>query len=71
MVALEFGGVWFVVPRSGTLALEPQPGVFTQAMMKTIQPYGPFSAGIEAGAAASLEIANTVIRGTVRRVGRD
>lgn len=42
--ALENGGaVWVVVPRSGTKALEPEPGVLARRMVKTLPPYQMYS----------------------------
>lgn len=41
--AMEDGGViWTVVPRPGTRALEPEPGVLAQQMRKTVGPYRMF-----------------------------
>ena len=39
--ALENGGLWVVEPRTDKL-LNPQPGLYTERMVKTLQPIGMF-----------------------------
>lgn len=70
--AVENGGVvWTVRPRPGTGgALEPEPGLLTHQVLKTMQPHGMFRRAISVGRAATVEQIDAAIRAAVRPVGR-
>lgn len=50
LLALEVGGSWKVVPRSGRKALHPEPSVFRSSMTKRVKtPYRMFDKGTNNG----------------------
>lgn len=67
--AMEDGGlVWTVVPRPGTKALEPEPGVLARRMRKTVGPYRMFKGALFAGQAGLSDRVRAGIRAAMRRV---
>jgi len=68
--AFEDGGaVWIVVPRPGTRALEPEPGVLTHRMVKTVPPYLMYARARQGQRPIAREHLKQDIRQAVRRVG--
>lgn len=68
--AVEDGGVvWTVVPRPGTRSLEPEPGVFTQQMAKTVRPYGMFRRALATRDPQMRSSLRAQVRREVRQVG--
>lgn len=70
--AVEDGGaLWIVVPRPGTGALEPEPGVFARRMVKTMPAFQPYRrAYLRQRAIAFDHLRQDVIQ-AVREVGRE
>ncbi len=69
--AVESGGVvWTVIPRPGTVALEPEPGVIATAMAKTMRPYRMFAAARARAQAQMRSRVRRVMQAEVRKVGR-
>lgn len=69
--AVEDGGaVWVVVPRAGNRFLEPEPGVLTNRMVKTVQPHRMFATARMAERAVTVaQVEHDVVQ-AVRGVGR-
>ncbi len=61
------GGVWRVVPRAGTRTLEPETGIFTPAMVKTLPPIGMFRQAVADGRAEVVEDITESVRAAARQ----
>lgn len=69
--AVEGGGaVWVVTPRPGTRALEPEDGIVTRRMVKTMPPFGMFSRTAFSRRPAARAELSASIQAEARKAGR-
>lgn len=67
LAALEFGGAWEVVPR-GNWWLEPEPGIFTRAMHKTVAPRAMYTRARLSSRGGAISTVGNAIKQHTRKV---
>mgnify|MGYP001598665515 FL=1 len=69
--AAENGGVvWVVRPRSGTRGLEPEPGIITHTMVKTMPPFQMYRRSLFTQREIARQRLSVAVRAAAREVGR-